>query len=133
MKTAIDDWHFRAPEEGVLLADVYLANGQHAVLEVNPLINPKQAGEPVPEIIVFCEMPGERITGGCGPGRWVSRPPHRSCPWSSVEIPSALERQIHDRLQLILGAVQHSPGVGAETLGSAAHASATHSELPSAA
>jgi len=98
MKTAIDDWRFKTADEGILLADVYLANGQHALLEVNPLVNPKVSAESVPEIIVFCEMPGERITGGCGPGRWISRPPNRSCPWSSVEIPPALEHQIRDRL-----------------------------------
>ena len=103
MKTSIDDWRFKAAEEGVLLADVYLANGQHALLEVNPLINPKQPGQPVPEIIVFCEMPGERIAGGCGPGRWIARPPNRSCSWSNVEIPPALEQQIHDRLADIAG------------------------------
>lgn len=113
MKTAIDDWRFKAAQEGILLADVYLANGQHALLEVNPLINPKQTKESVPEIILFCEMPGERMSGGCGPGRWISRPPNRSCPWSSVEIPPALELQIRDRLAAMLTET-HAPSAAAD-------------------
>ena len=109
MKTAIDDWRFKAAEEGILLADVFLANGQHALLEVNPLVNPKKSGKYIPEMIVFCEMPGERITGGSGPGRWISRPPNRACPWSSVELPPALAKQIEDRLTALLGESSTTP------------------------
>jgi hypothetical protein len=102
MKTTIDEWRFLTTEEGILLADVYLSNGQKAELEINPLINPKKPEEVHLEMIVFCEMSGERVVEGRGPGRWISRPPDRSCTWSSVEVPPALARQIELRLRDML-------------------------------
>ena len=61
MKIGVDDWHFKFSESETLLLDVYLDNGQHALLEVNPMKNPHVCNGEVPEMIVFCELPGEKV------------------------------------------------------------------------
>ena len=105
MKILIDDWHFRDPVDATLVLDVFLNNGQHALLEVNSMKCPAVVNGDIPEMIVFCELPGERITGQDCPARWIHRPPDRSCPWSNVEMPMALTQQIKVRLG-------QSPAVG---------------------
>jgi hypothetical protein len=99
MKIGVEDWHFRSIENDVIIYDLYLGNGQHAILEVNPLRNPKAGGEMVPEIIVFCELPGEKFDDGTCHSRWLSRAPDNNCLWSHVEVPTALNRDIEDKLQ----------------------------------
>ena len=99
MKLNVDDWHFRESEQGALVLDVFLDNGQHALMEVNPMWNPETVNGEIPEMIVFGELPGERFTDGGGNCRWVYRPPMRTCPWSNVQIPMALMEQIKARLQ----------------------------------
>mgnify|MGYP001582811405 CR=1 FL=1 len=98
MRITVDDWHFKEAGPDMLLLDLFLDNGQHGLLEVNPLRapNPTQVG--VPEMIVFCEMPGEKIAEKDCPARWVARPPSRECAWSNVQIPLALMEQIKQRL-----------------------------------
>jgi hypothetical protein len=98
MRIGVDDWHFREPTGGMLVLDVFLDNGQHAVMEVNPMRNTTVANGDVPEVIVFCEFPGEKIAETGCPARWVSRPPSRECPWSNVQMPAALQEQIRMRL-----------------------------------
>src|ERR1051325_5116010 len=39
MKITTDDWRFRPPDNDMLVVDVFLNNGQHAVLEVCPMKN----------------------------------------------------------------------------------------------
>ena len=41
MKIGVDDWHFKYSENDTLLLDVFLDNGQHAMLEVNGMKNPQ--------------------------------------------------------------------------------------------
>ena len=82
----------------MLVLDVFLDNGQHAVMEVNPMKNRAVANGEVPEIIVFCELPGEKVSEQDCPARWVSRPPSRDCPWSGVQMPAALLEQLKVRL-----------------------------------
>jgi hypothetical protein len=105
MKILIDDWHYRSTENDMLVYDVFLSNGQHAVLEVNPMKNSSVPNGEVPEMIVFCEYPGEKVDQDNCTARWIARPPQKQCPWSNVEIPLALVHQIRDRLtQAPLGA-----------------------------
>jgi hypothetical protein len=75
--------------------DLRLENAQIARLNVVGLINPFQAGPPVPEIFVYCEMPGERLDHGGQVRRWIARPPHSACEWSHVELPDQLMKEIH--------------------------------------
>lgn len=98
MKIGIDDWHFREVAEDMLVLDVFLDNGQHALMEVNPMKNKTVANGEVPEIIVFCELPGEKVSEQGCPARWVSRPPSRECSWSGVQMPAALLEQLRLRL-----------------------------------
>src|SRR5262245_45224694 len=98
MKIGVDDWHFRDPVGDTLVLDAFLDNGQHGVIEVNSMKNPQVVNGEIPEIIVFCELPGEKLAEGTCPARWVARPPNRTCPWSNVQIPMALMQQIKDRL-----------------------------------
>ncbi len=98
MHIGIDDWHFRESSSEMLLLDVFLDNGQHSVMEVYPMKCVRAVNGDIPEIIVFCEMPGERLSEKDCPARWVTRPPTRDCRWSNVELPHALMQQIKDRL-----------------------------------
>jgi hypothetical protein len=100
MKIHADDWHFNLAENDILLVDLYLDNGQHALLQVNPLRNPKLNLPQTPEMIVYCEMPGERLSEHGNVPRWIARPPERACPWSHVELPPVLGEQIKERLAL---------------------------------
>jgi hypothetical protein len=101
MKIDIDDWHFKYSEHDTLLLDIFLDNGQHALLEVNPMKNPQATNGEIPEMIVFCELPGEKLAEQMCPARWVSRPPDRTCAWSNVQIPLSLTQQIKDRMGLL--------------------------------
>jgi hypothetical protein len=98
MKISVDDWHFRDSAGGMLVLDVFLGNGQHGVMEVNPMKNRMVPNGDVPEIIMFCELPGEKVAESGCPTRWVSRPPSRECVWSNVQMPAALLEQIRSRL-----------------------------------
>jgi hypothetical protein len=98
MKTSADDWHFRTCENEMLVFDLFLSNAQHALLQVFPMKNPNSPNGQIPEMVVFCELPGERLATDNCVGRWIARPPDRSCPWSSVQIPPALMQQIRERL-----------------------------------
>lgn len=98
MRISVDDWHFREARAELVLLDVFLDNGQHGVLEINPMRNLTAVNGEVPEMIMFCEMPGERITEEGAPARWIARPPSRECPWSCVQLPHALLEQIKQRL-----------------------------------
>lgn len=104
MKISVDDWHFRDRTEDPLVLDVFLDNGQHALLEVNPMKNPAVVNGDIPEMIVFCELPGERISEEDCPARWITRPPNRSCSWSNVQVPMALMEQIKGKMNLPLSA-----------------------------
>ena len=97
MKISVDDWHFREESAEMLVLDVFLDNGQHAVMEVNPMKNAAVPNGQVPEIIVFSELPGEKVSETGCPARWVSRPPSRQCSWSNVTLPAALMEQIRAR------------------------------------
>ena len=101
MRIDVDDWHFKYSEHETILLDVFLNNGQHAMLEVNPMKNNAVPNGDVPEMIVFCELPGEKLAEGTCPSRWISRPPSRECAWSNVQVPLALMQQIKDRLGLL--------------------------------
>lgn len=100
MKLNVDDWQFIAPATpGCTVAvDLFLDNGQHARLEVFPLFYTHATGEQIPEIIVYCEMPGEKLNQPLEPKRWISRPPDKGCSWSHVELTPSLIRQINDML-----------------------------------
>ncbi|MDA1275265.1 MAG: hypothetical protein O2960_14650 [Verrucomicrobia bacterium] len=98
MNLNVDDWHFRPMETETLAIDLFLASGQHALLEVNPMKYQSVTNGQIPEMIVFCEFLGEKLSGGVCPSRWISRPPNHSCPWSKVELPPALMEQIKQRL-----------------------------------
>ncbi|MEW6304592.1 MAG: hypothetical protein AB1705_14045, partial [Verrucomicrobiota bacterium] len=95
-----DDWSFRTEvdERKQVSVDLYLNNGQRAILEIHPLLNPYSGGEQVPEVIVRCEMSGERPDHPSETRRWLSRAPDKSCEWSSVELSESLVRQINARL-----------------------------------
>jgi len=101
MKIGVDDWHFKYSENDTLLLDLFLDNGQHALLEVNPMKNPHVVNGEIPEMIVFCELPGEKVAEQNCTARWISRPPDKSCAWSSVLVPLALSQQIKDRMGLL--------------------------------
>jgi hypothetical protein len=100
MRISVDDWHFREARAELVLLDVFLDNGQHGVLEINPMRNLAAVNGGVPEMIMFCELPGERITEEGAPARWIARPPSRECPWSNVQLPHALLEQIKQRLNV---------------------------------
>jgi hypothetical protein len=93
----IDKWHLLAePDAGCSLTyEVQLANAQLARMNVVALINPFLAGPPVPEIYIYCEMPGERLTQGEPVRRWITRPPNSACEWSHVELSDKLTKEIH--------------------------------------
>lgn len=100
MKLSADDWKFITPTTlgCVVAVDLFLDNGQHARLEVFPLFYAHATGEQIPEIIVYCEMPGEKLHQQTEVKRWISRPLDKSCPWSSVELTPTLIRQINETL-----------------------------------
>src|ERR671925_1857776 len=98
MKISVDDWHFKHSETETLVLDLFLDNGQHAMLEVNPMKSTQVVNGEIPEMIVFCELPGEKLADGTCPARWIARPPNRNCAWSNVQVPMALMQQIKDRL-----------------------------------
>lgn len=98
MRIEADDWHFRASDNGMLVVDLFLSNGQHAILEVSPMMNPHVPNGQIPEMVVFCEFPGEKPNENSCVARWVTRPPERTCPWSNVQISPALAQQIRQRL-----------------------------------
>lgn len=97
MNILVDDWRFQESEGDMLVLDVFLDNGQHALMELNPMKDPTVANGEVPEIIVFCELPGEKVSEKECPARWVARPPSQDCPWSHVQLPAALMEQIRGR------------------------------------
>ncbi len=103
MKYQVDDWHFRLAENNVVAAELFLDNGQKAILEVLPLNYDNTQSSAGNEMIVWCEMPGEMVTEGTCQARWITRPPDNKCPWSRVEIPPGLMGQIEERL----AAAQH--------------------------
>lgn len=82
----------------MLVVDLFLDNGQHALLEVNPMRNTAIANGNIPEMIVFCECPGEKLHSAGAPARWAARPPTRDCEWSRVDVPPALIQQIQAHL-----------------------------------
>lgn len=100
MKLNVDDWQFVAPTSpGCAVAvDLFLDNGQHARLEVFPLFYTHASGEQIPEIIVHCEMPGEKLHQPPAAKRWISRPPDKGCMWSHVEMSPTLVRQLNEML-----------------------------------
>ena len=98
MKYQVDDWRFRLAEDDVLAVELFLDNGQKAILEVLPLTYNNTQSPAGNEIIVWCEMPGELIDEGTCQARWISRPPDSRCPWSRVELPSGLVGQIEEHL-----------------------------------
>lgn len=100
MRLKVDDWQFLAPTTpgSVLAVDLYLDNGQQARLEVSPLFYTEPTGDQIPEIVVYCEMPGERLRGHSEVKRWISRPPDKLCDWSHVELSPTLIRQINEML-----------------------------------
>ena len=109
MKLNVDDWRFRPSEGDTVALDVYLDNGQHSLLEVNHMKNSQVVNGDIPEMIVFCELPGEKLAEGTCKARWIARPPDRSCPWSNVQVPMALLVQIKDRLGMGRGNIQSNP------------------------
>lgn len=96
----VEDWRFVAPATlgSAVAVDLFLDNGQHSRLEVFPLFYPQGAGEQIPEIIVYCEQPGEKMNRHQEFKRWISRPPEKDCPWSQVELSPALIRQLNEML-----------------------------------
>lgn len=100
MKTQVDDWHFRPAENDVIAAELFLDNGQRAVLEVLPLVYSRSGNAAGCEMIVWCEVPGEVIDEGSCKARWISRAPDPACLWSHVELPEALIQQIEERLAI---------------------------------
>src|SRR5947208_14867097 len=98
MKIGVDDWHFKFSESETLLLDVYLDNGQHALLEVNAMKNLHVCNGEVPEMIVFCELPGEKVAEQNCTARLILRPPDKGCSWRNVQMPLAVMQQIKDQL-----------------------------------
>lgn len=98
MKTQVDDWQFRATENETVAVELFLDNGQRAVLEVLPLIYSRTGAAAGCEMIVWCELPGELVDDGTCKARWVTRAPDTSCAWSHVELPPALLEQIDEHL-----------------------------------
>lgn len=104
MNITADDWRLRSFENDTLVLDVFLSNGQHALLEVSPMKNVNSPNGQIPEMIVFCEFPGEKLADANCVARWISRPPAKSCPWSNVQIPPALMQKIREKLGYALSA-----------------------------
>lgn len=75
MKYQVDDWHFRPTESNVLAAELFLDNGQKAILEVLPLAYQRTQNSAGNEMIVWSELPGELTDEGTCTARWISRPP----------------------------------------------------------
>jgi hypothetical protein len=98
MKIHVDDWQFRPIENEVVAVELFLDNGQRAVLEVFPLIYSRTAAAAGCEMVVWCEVPGELLDGGTCKARWIHRAPDASCVWSKVELPPALLEQIDEHL-----------------------------------
>ena len=98
MKTQVDDWQFRPTENLTIAVELFLDNGQRAILEVLPMIYSRTNSAAGCEMIVWCEVPGEVLDDGTCKARWITRAPDASCPWSAVEIPPALVEQIDERL-----------------------------------
>lgn len=98
MKITADDWHFRSFENDTLVIDLFLSNGQHAILSVSPMKNGSAPNGQIPEMVVFCEFPGEKVAENNCAARWVARPPDRTCAWSNVQIPPSLMQQIRQKL-----------------------------------
>ena len=104
MNIGVDDWHFRAAESDSLVVDVFLNNGQHALMEVNPMRNPHLVNGEIPEMILFGECPGETLHEASPPARWIARPPSPQCQWSRVQLPPVLCQQIQQHLARLAGA-----------------------------
>lgn len=106
MRIGVDDWTFVQPSSrGCLVGvDLFLDNGQHARLEVYPLVNPYATGDQTPEMIVLCEMPGESLHRPPLTKRWITRCPDASCEWSHVELSPTLIRQLNEQLEAAMGA-----------------------------
>src|SRR5258708_2833311 len=100
MKTSVDDWHFRPSQDDLLVLDAFLSNGQHALLEVSPMQNRNAPNGDIPEMVVFCEFPGEKIAEHNCTARWITRPRGRDCPGSNVQTPPALMQQTGENLAL---------------------------------
>ena len=98
MKIPVDDWHFKSLEGDCLVVDLYLLNGQHAILEAHPMKDEQAPDGDIPEMVVTGEMPGEKVHEEGMRRRWIARPPSASCEWSHVELSGALLRQIQERL-----------------------------------
>lgn len=96
----VDKWQLLSePDPGCSFSyDVQLENAQLARLDVIALVNPFQTGPPAPEIYIYCELPGERLTHSEPVRRWIARPPHSACEWSHVELPDKLTKEIHTLL-----------------------------------
>jgi hypothetical protein len=52
-------------------------------------------------LIVFCELPGEKLAGPSAPARWIARPASRNCPWSNIQMPPAMLQQIQEHLAAV--------------------------------
>jgi hypothetical protein len=98
MKIGADDWHFRSVQNDMLVIDLFLSNAQHALLEVFPMKNTAVSNGQIPEMVVFSEFPGEKLSEGNSVARWITRPPERACLWSNVQVPPALMQQIRQKL-----------------------------------
>lgn len=98
MKTQVDDWQFRPAENDLIAVELFLNNGQRAILEVLPMMYSRSSAAAGCEMIVWCELPGEVLDDGTCKARWISRAPDASCPWSHVELPPALLGQIEEHL-----------------------------------
>lgn len=100
MKYQVDDWHFRPTDNHVVAAELFLDNGQKAILEILPLMYAQTQESAGNEIIVWCELPGEMADEGTCKPRWITRPPNSQCAWSHVELPPVLIEQINEHLAL---------------------------------
>ena len=98
MKTQVDDWQFRPTENDVIAAELFLDNGQRAILEVLPMMYSRSSAAAGCEMVVWCELPGEVLDDGTCKARWISRAPDPSCGWSHVELPPAFLEQIDEHL-----------------------------------
>jgi len=98
MKTQVDDWQFLPSEVHVLAIELFLDNGQRAILEVFPLIYSRTGQGAGCEMVVWCEVPGEVVDNQTCKARWISRAPDVNCAWSHVELPPALLQQIEEHL-----------------------------------
>ncbi len=98
MKIQVDDWQFRPTENEVLAVELFLDNGQRAILEVLPLMYSRTGSPAGCEMVVWCEMSGEVLEDNTCKARWVYRAPDATCLWSRVSLPPALLEQIDERL-----------------------------------